>query len=76
MVPAATDLGSAGREPGLGLSSPPPPTGTLLTLEGAEQEPGTDTQLALVLSVTLSFATSTGHPRLCYQSRKILAMKE
>lgn len=43
---------------------------------GAEQEPGTDTQLALVLSVTLSFATSTGHPRLCYQSRKIPAMKE
>lgn len=61
-------------EPGLSLSSPQ--TGTLLTLEGAEQEPGTDTQLALVLSVTLSFATSISQPHLCYQSRKIPAMKE
>lgn len=76
MVPAVTDLGNAGTETGLGLSSPSPHTGTLFTLEGAEQEPGTHTQLALVLSVTLSFATSTGHPRLCYQSRKIPAMKE
>lgn len=43
--------------------------------EGAEQEPGTDTRLVLVLSVTLSFATSISHPHLCYQSRKIPAMK-